>query len=156
MKFVTLLHSKHVLDCLKISQFLVMVLSMCYTGKGGIFKKHHRLPDGCPPGWNDDHLRLLNPLHRFCHNSRAACFVNDQVKLNYLNILVTLHEEKYIDVFCCHLSCEISVTLSHFKHALDSLKISQFSVMINYPRAIQIKGAYFRNSRDCQMAVLLV
>ena len=90
--------------------------------------------------WNN----LLNPLHGFCHNSRAACFINDQVKLNYLNILVTLHEEKYIDVFCCHLSYEISVTLSHFKHALNSLKIAQFSIMINYPRAIQIKRGIFQ------------
>ena len=92
---------------------------------------------------NDDHLRLLNLLHGLCHISRAACFVNDQVKLDYLNILVTLHEENYIDVFCRHLSCEISVTLSHFKHALDSLKISQLAVMINYPRVIQIKGGIF-------------
>jgi hypothetical protein len=77
---VTFLYSKQA-PCLKISQFSVMVNYLCAIQvKGGIFQQLQRLPDGCPPGLDNDHLRSLNQLREFWHNSRGAVFIDDQVE----------------------------------------------------------------------------
>jgi len=47
-----------------------------------MFQKLQRLPDGCPPGLDDDHLSSLNQLLEFWHNSRGAVFIDDQVELS--------------------------------------------------------------------------
>jgi chromodomain-helicase-DNA-binding protein 3 len=47
--------------------------------KWGIFQKLQELPDGCPPGLDDDHLRLLNQLREFWYNPRGALLIEDQV-----------------------------------------------------------------------------
>ncbi|AQL02869.1 Helicase protein MOM1 [Zea mays] len=49
--------------------------------KGGIFQQLERLPDGCPPGLDDDHLRSLNQLREFWHNSCGAIFIDDQERV---------------------------------------------------------------------------
>lgn len=75
---VTFFRSNH---RLKISQFSVMVNHLCAIQvKGGIFQQLQRLPDACPPGLDDDHLRSLNQLREFWHNSRGAVFIDDQVE----------------------------------------------------------------------------
>jgi len=47
-----------------------------------MFQKLQRLPDGCPPGLDDDLLSSLNQLLEFWHNSRGAVFIDDQVELS--------------------------------------------------------------------------
>ncbi|RLM55318.1 hypothetical protein C2845_PM10G00980 [Panicum miliaceum] len=49
--------------------------------KGGMFQKLQRLPDGCPPGLDDDHLSSLNQLLELWHNSRGAVFIDDQERV---------------------------------------------------------------------------
>ncbi|CAL5045144.1 unnamed protein product [Urochloa decumbens] len=57
--------------------------------KGGIFQKLKRLPDGCPPGLDDDHLSSLNQLLEFWHNSRGAIFIDDQERVIKTILFVT-------------------------------------------------------------------
>lgn len=51
------------------------------TVKRGVFQKLQRLPDGCPPGLDDDHLSSLNHLLEFWHNSRGAVIIDDQERV---------------------------------------------------------------------------
>ncbi|CAN6192249.1 unnamed protein product [Urochloa humidicola] len=57
--------------------------------KGGVFQKLQRLPDGCPPGLDDDHLSSLNQLLEFWHNSRGAVFIDDQERVIKTILFVT-------------------------------------------------------------------
>lgn len=57
--------------------------------KGDIFQKLQRLPDGCPPGLDDDHLSSLNQLLEFWHNSRGAVFIDDQERVIKTILFVT-------------------------------------------------------------------
>ena len=80
---VAVLYSKQSLDRLKISQFCVTTNYPWFIQvKGGMFQKLQRLPDGCPPGLDDDLLSSLNQLLEFWHNSRGAVFIDDQVELS--------------------------------------------------------------------------
>jgi len=47
-----------------------------------MLQKLQRLPDGCPPGLDDDLLSSLNQLLEFWHSSRGAVFIDDQVELS--------------------------------------------------------------------------
>ncbi|XP_062206434.1 uncharacterized protein LOC133908424 isoform X2 [Phragmites australis] len=49
--------------------------------KEGVFQKLQRLPDGCPPGLDDDNLSSLNQLREFWYNSRGAIFIDDQERV---------------------------------------------------------------------------
>ncbi|WVZ82995.1 hypothetical protein U9M48_030188 [Paspalum notatum var. saurae] len=51
--------------------------------KEGVFQKLQRLPDGCPPGLDDNHLSSLNQLREFWHNSHGAVLIDDQRPLQY-------------------------------------------------------------------------
>ncbi|KAG1359754.1 hypothetical protein COCNU_08G012000 [Cocos nucifera] len=42
------------------------------------FYKLPRLPDGCPPGLDNDHLNSVNRLREFWHKSQNAVFIDDQ------------------------------------------------------------------------------
>ncbi|KAG2608795.1 uncharacterized protein LOC120702311 isoform X2 [Panicum virgatum] len=57
--------------------------------KGGMFQKLQRLPDGCPPGLDDDHLSSLNQLLEFWHSSRGAVFIDDQERVIKTILFVT-------------------------------------------------------------------
>ncbi|CAL4938394.1 unnamed protein product [Urochloa decumbens] len=57
--------------------------------RGGTFQKLQRLPDGCPPGLDDDHLSSLNQLLEFWHNSCGAVFIDDQERVIKTILFVT-------------------------------------------------------------------
>nr|XP_029117149.1 uncharacterized protein LOC105033425 isoform X2 [Elaeis guineensis] len=45
------------------------------------FYKLPRLPDGCPPGLDNDHLNSVNRLREFWHKSQNAVFIDDQERV---------------------------------------------------------------------------
>ncbi|XP_017701402.2 uncharacterized protein LOC103719900 isoform X2 [Phoenix dactylifera] len=45
------------------------------------FYKLPRLPDGCPPGLDNDHLNSVNRLCEFWHKSQNAVFIDDQERV---------------------------------------------------------------------------
>nr|XP_029123602.1 helicase protein MOM1 isoform X3 [Elaeis guineensis] len=45
------------------------------------FQKLSKLPDGCPPGLDNDHLNSVNRLREFWHKSQNAILVDDQERV---------------------------------------------------------------------------
>jgi hypothetical protein len=52
--------------------------------KQSSFKKLQRLPDGCHPDFDNDHLCSINLLREFWYKSRGAVLVDDKVGLMQL------------------------------------------------------------------------
>ncbi|CAM0146348.1 unnamed protein product [Urochloa decumbens] len=93
------------------------------------FQKLQRLPDGCHPDFDNDHLYSVNMLREFWHKSRGAVFVDDKNNLvEYKSLLAFLNSEQegdgaYIDAdalamlrarFARHIAYERKAGSSNF------------------------------------------
>ncbi|KAF8677298.1 hypothetical protein HU200_046784 [Digitaria exilis] len=61
------------------------------------FQKLQRLPDGCHPDFDNDHLCCVNNLREFWHKSHGAVFVDDKDNIvEYKSLLAFLHSPQDI------------------------------------------------------------
>ncbi|KAJ1257489.1 hypothetical protein BS78_10G000700 [Paspalum vaginatum] len=92
--------------------------------KEGVFQKLQRLPDGCPPGLDDDdHLSLLNQLREFWHNSRGAVLIDDQER-----VIKTIF---FVSSILPHISQPLLIVSTSASLSLWETKFNRLAASIN-------------------------
>ncbi|CAD6340635.1 unnamed protein product [Miscanthus lutarioriparius] len=121
--------------------------------KGGIFQQLQRLPDGCPPGLDDDHLRSLNQLRVFWHNSRGAVFIDDQERV----IKTILFVASILPHICRPLIVSTTTSLSLWETKFNRLAASINVVVYNGEKDVRksIQDLEFYEDGSVMLQVLL-
>ncbi|KAG8094190.1 hypothetical protein GUJ93_ZPchr0012g19846 [Zizania palustris] len=118
------------------------------------FQKLQRLPDGCPPGLDKDHLGSLNQLREFWHNSNGAIFVDDQERV----IKTILFAMSILPDVCRPLLIvSTSVSLSLWEAKFNRLAPSINVVVYNGEKDVrkQIRDLEFYEDGSVMFQVLL-
>ncbi|KAL5225839.1 hypothetical protein ABZP36_012478 [Zizania latifolia] len=118
------------------------------------FQKLQRLPDGCPPGLDKDHLSSLNQLREFWHNSNGAIFVDDQERV----IKTILFAMSILPDVCQPLLIvSTSVSLSLWEAKFNRLAPSINVVVYNGEKDVrkQIRDLEFYEDGSVMFQVLL-
>ncbi|KAL6622402.1 hypothetical protein ACP70R_032281 [Stipagrostis hirtigluma subsp. patula] len=122
--------------------------------KKGAFQKLQRLPNGCPPGLDDDHLSSLNQLREFWHNSRGAIFIDDQERV----IKTILFVMSIVPDICRPLLIvSTSASLSLWEAKFNRLAASINVVVYNGDKDVRksIQGLEFYENGSMMLQVLL-